>query len=50
MGQMPIDSLALQFSTPDAWQFCHETGLPAPDWAFLPDISVLLPTIPAPTS
>jgi hypothetical protein len=47
MGQMPIDSLALHFSTPDPGQFCHETGLPAPDWTFLSDISVLLPTIPA---
>jgi len=50
MGQMPTDSLALHFSTPDPGQFCHETGLPAPDWAFLPDISVLLPTIPEPSS
>lgn len=47
MGQMPIDSLAPHFSTPDPGQFSDETGLPAPDWRFLPDISVLLPTIPA---
>jgi len=35
---------------PGSRRFCHETGLPAPDWPFLPDISVLLPTIPAPSS